>query len=243
MRPYACQLTLRRRDGRPLARDTESRRALAREVLGRGRPHGLIAFRAAGDGLRALFAADSDAVCFWAHGLPWNVAAWVEPLRDGGAVRTAMRAIAVDDPDDPTWEASSLPDLAGMRVAGRYTRARVREFSPGVTPKAALDWMHVRVGTPVVDGARLADAAAAAVGLPDLRGESRLRWLAQRAAIEVADGELPDPELALALDLALPILRTMRGMPAHDAVVRAIRMQLAARPERPRERRAAAAGW
>jgi hypothetical protein len=243
MRPYACQLTLRRRDGRPLATDTQGRRALARDVLVRGKGHGLLGFRAVGDGMRALFAADPDGVRFWAHGLPWSVAAWVEPLRDANAVKGALRGLAVDDPSDPDWEASSLPDLAGMRVAGRYTRARVREFSPGVTPRAALGWMRVQLGDPVPDPTRLSDAAAAAVGLASLRGDSRLRWLATRAAIEAADGDLRDGELAAALDTPLSSVRALRTSPAHPAIVRAIRMQLSAWRAPRVAKKADAVGW
>jgi len=131
---------------------------------------------------------------------------------------------------DPTFEATNLPDLLGLRLIGAYTIDNVRGALPRVRRQQLLTWFGCdRI--PPADGPveQLLDAAAAAAALPSLCGSSRDVIAARRAALEIAAGQRQQNELTELLQISRSSLHRLRQRPANQRLVEAIRLQLGLR--------------
>jgi len=105
---------------------------------------------------------------------------------------------------DPFHEASALPDLLDLRVSGRWMRAVVAQHLPRVRRDLLVQLLGVEPRE--LQGAELrhlADAAAAAIALPELRGRASQVVAARAAAVQLARAAFRSPAVAEALDLAL----------------------------------------
>lgn len=242
----ASHLILRLRDDRVLAPSVAARRLLARTVLRLGQDSGLLAFRAADTHLHAVALVEEAAGRQLARrieialvrgmGLPIGFApARVLPVRDQphlvnlfGYILGQARHHGLEP--DALHEAGNLPDLLGMRLAGAYTVPRVREHLPRLRRGDLL--RHLGLDTlpeqPLAwEG--LADAAAAAVGLPSLDGRTEPIVAARRAAVHAAREALSTEQTALRLGLSARAVTRMRSEVADPALILAIRRQLAVR--------------
>lgn len=128
-------------------------------------------------------------------------------------------------------EATSLPDLLGLRVLGTSLAARVRAYLPRVRRDDLLT--HFPEGT-FDDGAAidldvLPDAAAAALALPDLDVRSVDAARARRAAVHAAGPEVPSTVLAERLGVCVRAVQASRRHPVDPTLVRAVRLQAALR--------------
>jgi hypothetical protein len=129
--------------------------------------------------------------------------------------------------NDPLHEASNLPDLLGVRTLAIWTAVHVKKYLPRVKREhllAVAGWSDE--AAPQLAG--LADAAAAAVGLSDLKGNTVGARRARRAAVEVG-AALSNSALAGMLGLSRQAVGRIRKRPAHTATVDAVRGQLMAR--------------
>jgi len=123
---------------------------------------------------------------------------------------------------DPLHEATSLPDLVGLRTCLPWLRQRVGRWLPRIREEhlvarlAADPWSLPRPeGTEL-----LALAAAAAAGLPCLAGRSASARAARAAAASLTAPQLPQAEVAAALGLSSRQLR--RAVQVDPALARAI---------------------
>ena len=139
---------------------------------------------------------------------------------------------------DRLHEGSNLPDLLGMRIAGRPSIAAVRRMLPRVgrpelrdllraglpdVPDRALDpeTPDARAGLP-----HLREAAASAACLPHLNGRSLATRAARVAAVAVASTWLRTADVAELLDLHPATVRRLRRLDPSPPLVQALLRQL-----------------
>jgi hypothetical protein len=244
--PLGFHITLRLAPDRNIAPSPEARRLLARTIATVARPFPVLAFRwadthghvlavctrrVAGELARRIEIALQHSL---KPGVPF-AAAHFTPIVDLAHLRSAFLYILGQDErhglgNDPFHEASNLPDLLGARTIAAWTRAHVRELIARLKRSDLL--MIARwAGAPgTATGAcdALVDAAAAAVGIPNLEGNHADAVRARRAAIEVASAATSS-ELARMLGMTPQGIRRLRRVPADPEVVRAVQLQLGLR--------------
>ena len=128
---------------------------------------------------------------------------------------------------DRAREGTSLPDLLGLRALETSLIARVRAHLPrirredlvGQFPSGAFD-----VDEPL-DLDVLADAAAAALALADLRGRSADVLRARRAAVHAAGPDVPSRRLSDYLGIGVRAVQHLRTQRREPSVVRAVEQQ------------------
>lgn len=243
--PIGYHVTLRLEDDRPIATTKAARRLLARVVLTQGKQRGLLAFGVADDHLHAELATDRASAGAFAlyveTALRWQLGlgarfdrARIRPLYDQRhAYNTFHYAHRQDSRHelalDHAREGTSLPDLLGLRVLDPSLIARVRthlprirrgdlveRFSPGVFERSPSGAIRLEV---------LAEAAAAALALPDLRGRSVDVWRARRAAVHAAGPEVPSRLLGDCLGFGVRAVQAVRTLPGEPALIRAVEKQ------------------
>jgi hypothetical protein len=128
---------------------------------------------------------------------------------------------------DPHREASSLPDLLGLRPLGGFTAANVRRELPRIKRHDLLELLGVADLQPA-DGPVewTVEATLAAAALPSLAGTARAIVVARRAALSVLSDRVPPRRAAEALGICDRTLRRTRRAPVDAALVEAIRGQL-----------------
>lgn len=173
-------------------------------LLSQGEERGLLAFGAADNHVHATLAAGRHSAGRFAHdvetALRWQLdlgarfeRARIRPLHDQRHAYNAFHYVHRQDARhelhlDHAREGTSLPDLLGLRVLDTSLIARVRTHLPrvrredlvGQFPSGAFDKKTS------IDLGVLADAAAAALALPALRGRSAGVSRARRAAVHAA---------------------------------------------------------
>lgn len=180
--------------------DVPVARRLARAVFEAAEPFGLLVFAASEPRIELLLAGSGELARACARHLRLCLAprlglafagTVVSAVLPGDALRWQTLAVLRRPPGaaDPLAEASNLPELLGLRVAGRGTRLRLAQRLPQLQ-RASLEALLPRGSWDASqpEPALLRDAAAAAVGLSGLEvagadGE-RARaaaWLAARA--------------------------------------------------------------
>ncbi len=130
---------------------------------------------------------------------------------------------------DLRHEASSAPDLLGMRLLAPDLVDRVLTALPRLHIEELVPLLHLERGEP--DFTRLADAAAAALALPDLQSRSGHAAAARAAAIHAAS-ELSNPELADLLQVGRRCIERLRHQTVPAVLVEAVRRQLTFRSTR-----------
>jgi hypothetical protein len=244
MRPLAWHVILRLSDDRVLAPDVATRRLLARIVLRFGGPLGLLAFRAADTHLHALLLGSRPDVGRFAWlselsyqarrhpGVPFDRPRF-KPVLDQRHLEHAFRYILDQERHhgidlDPFHDASSLPDLLGLRPLGSWLIPRVAGHLPRVRRRDLLTLL----GRDELDGAghlaHLPAAAAAAAALPHLRGRDDRSAAARRAAVHAAAGHTR-AQIAGLLDLSLASVKRYRAESPDPALLPAVRRQVALR--------------
>jgi hypothetical protein len=126
---------------------------------------------------------------------------------------------------DPAHDGSILPDLLGLRLLPTSVVPNVLLHVPRLDAaelRRWVDWPELDGFTP--DPAHLADAAAAALALPDLRTNTPATCFARRAAVHALP--LGTAELGRLLRLEASSVRRMRSRPVPAELVRAVERQV-----------------
>lgn len=249
-------ITLRLADGRVLATSPAARRAAARCISRVGAARGLLVFRIVDTHIHVVARGGRAQAGALAQVLesalrrvlrlpvPFEAARLVE-IADHAHLSSAARYALRQDGRHEVWidelhDGSSLPDLLGWRVlgaeAGDYPE-RARTELPRLS--GADLWELVRAHGAVLDvrgceprlaRARLADAAAGALGLANVRGSTAPQVQARSAAVHAALAcGLGSLETAELLGMSRRAVQRMRNQRPDAALVRAVGWQLAVR--------------
>lgn len=234
----ASHLMIRSRDDRVLAPSPADRRRLARSVVEQSDADGLLAFRAADTHLHVLLLADPPTArqCGRRIMLSLHSSLSLRASFDPGYVvdvceqrhlYNAFRYILRQEERhglqlDPMGDASSLPDLLGMRCLGTAVAARVAEYLPRIR-RVELESLLPPAGEVAMSA--LAESAAAAVGVGEVRGSSVPVRRARIAAVH-AFGQLRSRELASLLGTTPRTIRRCRHAEASSELVVAIHRQM-----------------
>lgn len=232
---------LRLADGRHLARDEAERRIVARVMHEQGEGRGLFAFRSPDTHGHALTVGSREQAGQFARytedSLRWQLRlgvsferAQIRPLENRWHLERAVPYVFDQERHhgvdlDPLHEASSLPDLVGLRVIGTATSELFRATMPRVSPAELLRYLGPAPQGPV-DMRQLLDATLAASGLGRL-GQDERSGAARCAAIHVLGG--PTIQLARLLGADSSTIRRWRRVEPDPGLVAAIKLQLAYR--------------
>ena len=246
--PLGWHVMLRLGDGRVVAPDLVARRALATSLCRVAQSFRVLAFRAADTHVHLLAACDRAAAGRLAQAAEVSMGgalalpvgftpAHFEPVRDQAHLHNAFHYVLRNPAGhgaayDPLHDASALPDLLGMRVLAPWILPLVRERLPRL--RSADLVAHLGIGdlVPSEDPTLLAQAAAAAVGLPSLEGRSARAVAARAAACHLGGPawdagpafggartrrrlrtRTPDPVLLQAVRLQAGLLAAIRAKP------------------------------
>ncbi len=243
MSPLGQHITFRLMDSRVIAPTTADQRRMAVAVLRALKPYPLLAFRCADThGHIALLGSDRDAreaarraliATSKTLGLPVRFQpAHLEAIRDQAHLdRTVRYVLRQDDhhgfAHDPWLDASNVPDLLGLRTVGTWTATQVRQALPRIGRAELLDAAGLTgLDEQPLDPTHLPDAAAAAVGCPDLSGRTAPVVAARRAAVHVGRPLMKPGALARLLGIQPRSARQLAAQPADDALVKAVTGQL-----------------
>ena len=132
--------------------------------------------------------------------------------------------------NDPFHDGSNVPDLLRMRGVGASTCGHVAELLPRIHRSDILEAIGLEDpdGAEFVDG-DIADAAAAAMAIADLRGRSRRVIVARAAAIELCRAHLSTAEIADRLGIDRRTVQRLSLRAPNQGLVRAIAQQLTMR--------------
>ena len=243
-------LILKLQGRRLLAPTAEARRQLARIVVELGRSRGLLAFGAPDNHMHVVTLASRSGAGELARVLGYSIQrrltpgvaferSWIEGLSHQGHLHnTALYALGQHARhrvrEDPLREASLLPDLLGLRVLGADLLTRLQETLPRLDERDLLEaagWHGRDLGAWVerIDG--LADAAAAAAGVRDLKTRVPGAMEARRAALAVGLELAGRPEVLEALGMGDRTARDLRRRPRDPHLEVAIKRQLALRSQ------------
>jgi len=238
------QLMYRLEDDRVLCRFMRERRRVARSFLERDPELPLLAFGAADTHLHSLLAAAGDVAREFARrveisiqralgpGVPFS-RVHSKPIRDQHHLGNTFFYVLDQErrhglAPDPFADATNIPDLLGLRVTGRGTIVRVRSVLPRVRREelVALLPHGERLDRPLDPFQRLphlAEAAAAALALPSIRGRQPERILARAAAVQAA--EVPRRMIVDALKIPRRSVQRLLQMSVPPALARAVDLQ------------------
>lgn len=128
---------------------------------------------------------------------------------------------------DPFHEASVLPDLLGLRTLGGYVVNNVRSYLPRIRGQQLQQYLgEERLSRPVESFDRLGEAAAAAAGLADLKGNTPETVMARCAAVSVAAGILTSPVIGMLLNIHKRTVQRLAARHPDPALVQATALQL-----------------
>lgn len=245
----ASHIVIRLRTGLVIAPDSGTRRRVARAILSRGRPFGLFGFRVADTHAHIGVLAGKPGATELARRIeisrslarphrPGFAHCYVKPVQTQSHLENLFYYLLEQEEHhgirmDPAHQGSILQDLLGLRVTGAYVIENVRRALPRVTRKSLL----ARSGFPNVVPAdwpleSLADAAAAAVCLLDLRLRRKCSSdvrAARTAAAAIVGGRLRRVQVAKLLNTSRATLHRDAQQTPDPAVVSAIRLQLGLR--------------
>ncbi|MBW2736468.1 MAG: hypothetical protein JRH20_29120 [Deltaproteobacteria bacterium] len=237
---------LRLKDGRVIAPDPLDRRLIARIVLNQARDHQLLVFALVDSHLHLEVVEPFAKAMELARCIEIAVTLRLRPkvgfapahpkaIRDQSHLYHCfdyiLRQYAHHGVNwDPFMDASSLPDLLGMRLVGHYTAQHVRRLLPRVKREKLLGYLGISALDPTdapLD--QLVNATCAAACLPTLTGKSRKQQRARTAAITAAGDKLKVNHLAALLGVHRRSVERSRQKHADLDLVAAIRLQLALR--------------
>lgn len=235
----AWHLSIRTRSRVVVAPLVSERRALARLVTRLAAPRGLLAFRFTGHHGHVLVEATraEAGVLAGVVASTWSRGAGrafepthLEPVETQRHLRRAFEYVLRNErghglDTDPAHDASSLPELLGLRLLDLRPVARVRALLPEVDRALLLDIAGVPALAPAADPALLLDAAAAAIGREGLVADTPDRVAARLAAVHAA-GPAPAAELAVRLGITPRAVQRLRAREPAPALVRAVGLQV-----------------
>ncbi len=235
---FASHLMLRLRVDRVVARSPGGRRGLADTVLRASAPFPLLCFRAADTHIHLLLGCDERSARECGRRIeigltqrlqlaPGFSPGYARPVVDQRHLRNAFAYILRQEARhgigrDPLHDASSLPDLLGLRVVAPELRGRVGEWLPRVAIDELWSLLPGSVEPASVDV--LAEAGAAALALPGLRGRRRGVVEGRAAAAQVAVGYGVE-RLASALSVTPRTVRRLWSLRVDPVLLRAVEMQ------------------
>jgi len=240
--PIGYHVTIRLEDDRLLAMTTDALRVVVRVVLAQGERRGLLAFGVADDHLHAELATNRTTAGSFALYVQTALqqrlrpgarfeAARIRPLHDQRHAYNTFHYVHRQDARhalqrDRICEGTSLPDLLGMRILTTSIGSRVRVHLPRVRRQDLVEKVPAGVfdETPV-KLELLADAAAAALAIPDLDGRCPDSLRARRAAVHAAGLDVPARLLGDCLGIGPRAVQSLRTHASEPAVVRAVEMQ------------------
>ncbi len=238
-----------------LASTVAKQRGAAAVIHQEGASRGLLAFRLADTHAHVLLLGTrADAGLFARYAaarlrarlqlaVPFERAAF-RPIESQSHLQSAFRYILRQEERheialDPRHEASSAPDLLGMRLIAPGFTARVLEALPRLQVEELVSYLHLERTEPQLD--RLPDAAAATLALPSLATRCPQAVAARAAAVQACP-ELSTAELAELLETSRRTVIRLRHQPVPEVLIEAVRRQLTIRPVR-RPSRLALPGW
>jgi hypothetical protein len=246
MRVIGYHVTHRLTQTIPLVSSNADRRALARTVLTSAREFRLLAFRWADTHGHSEVIGERDEVAEFARraeigiqrtlepGVPFQPA-HLKPIHDLHHLENTFFYVVTQDEhhgleNDPFHDGSNVPDLLRMRGVGASTCAHVAEFLPRVHRSDILEAIGLEDpdGAEFVDG-DIAEAAAAAMGIADLRGRSRRVLIARVAAIQVCREHLSTADIAERLSIDRRTVQRLSLRTPNQGLVRAVAQQLTMR--------------
>ncbi len=197
-------VTMRLSDDRGIARSATQLRHAARIFHRHGESRGLVAFRIADTHAHALvvgpreeagrFALFVEAALRKELRIPVAFERCrIRPIDNERHLANTLRYTLKQEAHhgtafDLAHDGSSLVDLLGMRLTAPWLLERVRQLLPRLKRAVILEWLEApELDTAEPDLRRLADAAAAAWSLRDLRGSTNAHYHARRAAVHVCD--------------------------------------------------------
>ncbi|MCC6527113.1 MAG: hypothetical protein IT373_30980 [Polyangiaceae bacterium] len=239
--PLGWHIGLRLADDRVLAGTPGERRLLSRAVLRHGERARLVAYRAADTHVHAELLCDHDEVGRFVRSVGRCLAlelgrdaplraSFVKPLADQRHGQSTLRYILGQEQrhgldSDPFHEASNLPDLLGLRVVGRSTAQVLAQAFPRIRREELVAALG-RVSSPEpLDLHVLADAAAAALALPDLCGHDGEAVAARHAAVHAAGRAILARHIAQVLGTTQRTVERLRTKPCDARLLEAVRGQ------------------
>jgi hypothetical protein len=249
-------MMLRPDDDRVLAPSAPLRRSLARSVYRTAEPFPLLGFGAADNHLHLAVLGDRRTAGDLAHrvmcSLHWSLGLAVtffpvryKPLESQHHLRSTFH-YALNQRNrhgvqsDPYLDASSLPELLGMRVLPTSAVGLVREHLPRTMRRNLLPHLGTDQLEPAEDDHILTlmatdrhdllrDAAAGAVGIGALTGNQPEVVAARAALVQVLARCSPTRAIAEVVERHPTRVRQLRARPADQRLLRAVRLQLALR--------------
>jgi hypothetical protein len=245
---------LRPRQSLPFAATPMTWRILARTILEKAHELALLSFGYADNHLHIEIAAERGAAGEFARRLSLSLGrrlphlrgferAWIEPVRSGPHLYKLFDYILRQRDHhklaiDPLREATSLPDLLGLRPRGLFIAQAVKNHLPRVDRRRLLTLYRVPSLEPV-DGPleRLVDAGCAVAALEELSGQSPEVCVVRRSIVSIAGTRLASATLADMLQVSARTLRRIRTEAPDPRYDRALRLQLALMAHKESEQR------
>lgn len=238
-------LTFRLRDSRVVAPTAAARRRIARSFLEIGDRYGLLAFRIAGDHAHGAFACDREGSGRAAQAIGSSITQALrlpdgfnithqKPIVDQRHLEATFHYVLGQGEhhgltDDPLHDGSSLLDLLGMRLLGTGLEERVCAFLPRVSREGVRRYLGIAPTEMTFSPRHVADAAAAAFALLDLRGRTPAHVMARAAAIRLASEHMRTDAVAKLLGCSAATVCGARRADVPEGVVLAVRRGMALR--------------
>jgi hypothetical protein len=237
------QIVIKPRDASLLIRSACDARRIARTVFDKGRHFTLLGFGTADNHLHVDTLDQRDDAMEFGRRIALSLGrtlriesgfadVYLEPIRNAAHRRNTFEYVLRQQQRhqlliDPLREASSLPDLLGARLLGRYTAANVRRALPRLSRQTLLRLLGVE--TLVVRRGGPEDTLGAglvAAGLSRLEGSGQEASSLRIALCELLGDQLTTNELALMLETSPRTVRRLRRRPADALLVHAIGLQV-----------------
>lgn len=235
---------IRLASGQVLAPTSTQRRKLASIILYQARELGLLAFSVSDNHVHALLVCDHASATEFARRieLSWQALnhfgvpfahCHIKPIFEQTHLYNTFFYILRQDQRhgthlDPLREGNAVVDLLGVRVLGVYMVANVRAFLPRVTRADLLPYLGIEdLEGEIVDWGHLPHAAAAAFGLANLNGLTRLTLRALTTAAVLGTEQRPQNDIASLLGRSSRAVRRLLQRPAPTTVeLDAVRRQI-----------------
>jgi hypothetical protein len=249
-------VTLRLADDGGIARTPGGLRVASRLVLKHGEERGLVAHRFADNHEHSLLLCTREEAGTFANvvegalrrclhiGVPFQPAR-IRRIADERHLTNSFPYLFRQEEHHGTafdllHDGSSLLDLLGMRMGSPWLAPRVRAALPRLNRDTLVEWLDAPgLDDEPMDVHYLADAAAGAWGVPDLRGNSAPSIRARRVAIHMLDRLAPNLGVMSTLGIPTRSAWRYRHEVVSDAEIRAVELQLKLRGLIDRRRKAA----
>lgn len=237
----AWQVIFRGEDDRVIAPTAELRRKLANIVFTTGRKFKLLVFCSADTHLHntlfcnrrlaGMFARELGIALSNTRGFPKLAPARIRPITSQFHLQNNFLYILGQHKKhgieyDPFFDASSLPELLGLRNLDPEYPALVRSLLPRIKKKDLLEIAELNFSAEIKSLEKIADAAAAAVGIAELSGNEPEAVMAKRAAIRLFPARATSREISTYLPLSPRTIRRLRNQAVSGRLVKSVELQL-----------------